>query len=126
MINIYDINDKLLMQAEVTSAAKREQEMSKSDYISLSFSAAEKVILPAGAYINYTYKIDTVREVTRKFLLLESYEPIQSDECSWKYTPQFQHPKMILSKTPFYLHSQLAKCRGKAKCMVFRRYYICT
>lgn len=106
MIKIYDINDKLLMQAEVTSAAKREQEMSKSDYISLSFSATEKVILPAGAYINYTYKIDTVREVTRKFLLLESYEPIQSDECSWKYTPQFQHPKMILSKTPFFIYTR--------------------
>lgn len=106
MIKIYDINDKLLIQAEVTSAAKREQEMSKSDYISLSFSAAEKIILPAGAYINYTYKIDKVREVTRKFLLLESYEPTQSDECSWKYTPQFQHPKMILSKTPFFIYTR--------------------
>lgn len=106
MIKIYDINDKLLMQAEVTSVAKREQEMSKSDYISLSFSAADKVILPVGAYINYTYKIDKVREVTRKFLLLESYEPTQSDECSWKYTPQFQHPKMILSKTPFFIYTR--------------------
>ena len=106
MIKIYDINDKLLMQAEVTSAAKREQEMSKSDYITLSFYAAEKVILPVGAYINYTYKIDKVREVTRKFLLLESYEPIQTDECSWKYTPQFQHPKMILSKTPFFIYTR--------------------
>lgn len=106
MIKIYDINDKLLMQAEVTSAAKREQEMSKSDYISLSFSAAEKVILPVGAYINYTYKIDKVREVTRKFSLLESYEPTQTDECSWKYTPQFQHPKMILSKTPFFIYTR--------------------
>ena len=106
MIKIFDINDKLLMQAEVTSAAKREQEMSKSDYISLSFSAAEKVIFPAGAYIYYTYKIDKVREVTRKFLLLESYEPTQSDECSWKYTPQFQHPKMILSKTPFFIYTR--------------------
>ena len=106
MIKIYDINDNVLIQAEVTSAAKREQEMSKSDYISLSFSAAEKVILPVGAYINYTYKIDKVREVTRKFLLLESYEPTQSDECSWKYTPQFQHPKMILSKTPFFIYTR--------------------
>lgn len=106
MIKIYDINDKLLMQAEVTSAAKREQEMSKSDYISLSFSAAEKVILPVGAYIYHTYKIDKVREVTRKFLLLESYEPTQSDECSWKYTPQFHHPKMILSKTPFFIYTR--------------------
>ena len=106
MIKIYDINDNVLMQAEVTSAAKREQELSKSDYISLSFSAAEKVILPAGAYIYHTYKIDKVREVTRKFLLLESYEPTQSDECSWKYTPQFQHPKMILSKTPFFIYTR--------------------
>ncbi len=104
MIQIYDIEDKLLLQAEITSAAKREQEMSKSDYISLSFSTAEKVILPVGAYINYTYKIDKVREVTRKFLLLEAYEPIQTDEMSWKYTPEFQHPKMILSKTPFYIY----------------------
>lgn len=104
MIQIYDIEDKLLLQAEITSAAKREQEMSKSDYISLSFSTAEKVILPVGAYINYTYKIDKVREVTRKFLLLEAYEPIQTDEISWKYTPEFQHPKMILSKTPFYIY----------------------
>lgn len=106
MIKIYDINDNVLMQAEVTSAAKREQEMSKSDYISLSFFAAEKIILPAGAYINYTYKIDKVREVIRKFLLLESYEPTQSDECSWKYAPQFQHPKMILSKTPFFIYTR--------------------
>lgn len=106
MIKIYDINDNVLMQAEVTSAAKREQEMSKSDYISLSFFAAEKIILPAGAYINYTYKIDKVRKVTRKFLLLESYEPTQSDECSWKYAPQFQHPKMILSKTPFFIYTR--------------------
>ena len=60
MIKIYDIDDKLLIQAEVTSAAKREQEMSKSDYISLSFSAAKNVILPAGAYIYHTYKIDKI------------------------------------------------------------------
>lgn len=104
MIQIYDIEDKILLQAEITSAAKRDQEMSKSDYISLSFSTAEKVVLPVGAYINYTYKIDKVREVTRKFLLLEAYEPTQTDEMSWKYTPEFQHPKMILSKTPFYIY----------------------
>ncbi len=106
MIQIYDIEDKIMLQAEITSAAKREQEMSKSDYISLSFSTAEKVVLPVGAYINYTYKIDKVREVTRKFLLLEAYEPTQTDEMSWKYTPEFQHPKMILSKTPFYIYTR--------------------
>lgn len=94
------------MQAEITSSAKREEELSKLDYISLSWNSTEKVILPVGAYINHTYKIDKVREVTRQFLLLEAYEPTQIDEMSWKYTPEFQHPKMILSKVPFYVRTR--------------------
>lgn len=94
------------MRAEITSSAKREEELSKSDYISLSWNSTEKVVLPVGAYINHTYKIDKVREVTRQFLLLEAYEPTQIDEMSWKYTPEFQHPKMVLSKVPFYIRTR--------------------
>ena len=109
MIKIYDIDDNVLIQAELTSAAVREEELSKSDYIQLSFSTAEKLILPVGAYIEHTYKIDKVREVTQKFLLLEAYEPTQTSESSWKYTPNFQHPKMILSKTPFYILTRNSK-----------------
>lgn len=109
MINIYDVNGKVLMQAEVTSSAIREEELSKLDYISLSWNSAEKIILPVGAYIVHTYKIDKVREVTRQFLLLESYEPEQSDEMSWKYTPEFQHPKMVLSKIPFFIRTRNSK-----------------
>lgn len=109
MINVYDVNGKVLMQAEITSSAVREEELSKSDYISLSWNSAEKVILPVGAYIEHTYKIDKVREVTRQFLLLESYEPTQSDEMSWKYTPEFQHPKMVLSKIPFFIRTRNSK-----------------
>ena len=106
MINIYDVNGRVLMQAEITNSAIREEELSKSDYISLSWNSAEKVVLPVGAYIVHTYKIDKVREVTRQFLLLESYEPTQSDEMAWKYTPEFHHPKMILSKIPFYIRTR--------------------
>ena len=102
MINIYNIDGSVLMQVPVTKEAKREEELSKSDYISLSFNAAVKVVLPVGAYIEYTYYIDDVRTVTRQFLLLEPYEPTQSSEMSWKYTPEFQHPKMALGKKPFY------------------------
>ena len=109
MINIYDVNGKVLMQAEITSSAIRVEELSKSDYISLSWNSAEKVILPAGAYIVHKYKIDKVREVTRQFRLLESYEPTQSDEISWKYTPEFQHPKMVLSKKPFFIRTRNSK-----------------
>ena len=109
MIDIYNIDGSVLMQAELTSAAKREEELSKSDYIELSWTDAQKVILPVGSYILHTYKIDNTREVTRKFLLLEAYEPTQSDEQTWKYTPQFQHPKMILGKVPFYIFTKNSK-----------------
>ena len=40
MMNIYDIEGNVLMQAEITSSAVRYQEMSKSDYISLSWTSA--------------------------------------------------------------------------------------
>lgn len=106
MINIYNIDGSVLMQVPVTKEAKREEELSKSDYISLSFNAAIKVVLPVGSYIEYTYYIDTVRKITRQFLLLEPYEPTQLDEMSWKYTPEFHHPKMILGKVPFYINTK--------------------
>lgn len=109
MINIYNINGDILLNVPVTKDAVRVEEMSKSDYISLPFNAPLKVVLPVGAYINYTYYIDSVRAVTRQFLLLEPYEPSQVDEMSWKYSPKFQHPKMILGKIPFYIHSKNSK-----------------
>lgn len=109
MIKIYDIYEKVILQVEVTSEAKREEEMSKSDFISLSFRLCDKIMLPVGAYIEYTYKIDKVRSVTRRFSLLEPYEPTQVNETSWKYTPEFQHPKMLLSKIPFYILTNNSK-----------------
>ena len=102
MITIFDVNGDALMQVPTTKDAKWERDMSTYNYISLPFNAAVKIVLPVGAYIEYTYYIDDVRTVTRKFLLLEQYEPTQINEMSWKYEPQFQHPEMILGKTMFY------------------------
>lgn len=106
MINIYNFDGEIIMQAPITKEAQREEELSKSDFISLSFSAACKIILPVGAYIVHTYYIDQTRKVTQRFSLLEPYEPVQNDEMSWKYTPEFQHPKMLLGKIPFYIKTK--------------------
>lgn len=106
MINIYNPNGDILMQAIVAKDAKREEELSKSDYISLSFNAVEKIALPMGAYIEHTYYIDRTRSVTQKFMLLEPYTPTQVDEMSWKYTIEFHHPKMQLGKIPFYIKTK--------------------
>ena len=106
MINIYNLDGEIMMQAPITKEAQREEELSKSDFISLSFSAVCKIILPVGAYIVHTYYIDQTRKVTQRFSLLEPYEPVQTDEMSWKYTPEFQHPKMLLGKIPFYIKTK--------------------
>lgn len=106
MINIYNLDGSIAMQAFVTKEAKREEELSKSDYISLSFNATDKVVLPMGAYIEHTYYIDKTRSVTQKFMLLEPYTPTQVDEMSWKYAVEFHHPKMQLSKIPFYIKTK--------------------
>ena len=106
MINIYNPDGSISMQAFVTKEAKREEELSKSDYISLSFNATVKVVLPIGAYIEHTYYIDRTRSVTQKFMLLEPYTPTQVDEMSWKYTIEFHHPKMQLGKIPFYIKTK--------------------
>lgn len=106
MINIYNPDGSISMQAFVTKEAKREEELSKSDYISLSFNATVKVVLPMGAYIEHTYYIDKTRSVTQKFMLLEPYTPTQVDEMSWKYVVEFHHPKMHLGKIPFYIKTK--------------------
>lgn len=106
MINIYNPDGSISMQAFVTKEAKREEELSKSDYISLSFNATVKVVLPMGAFIEHTYYIDRTRSVTQKFMLLEPYTPTQVDEMSWKYTIEFHHPKMQLGKIPFYIKTK--------------------
>lgn len=106
MINIYNPDGSISMQAIVTKEAKREEELSKSDYISLSFNATVKVVLPMGAYIEHTYYIDRTRSVTQKFMLLEPYTPTQVDEMSWKYAIEFHHPKMQLGKIPFYIKTK--------------------
>lgn len=106
MINIYNPDGSISMQAFVTKEAKREEELSKSDYISLSFNATVKVVLPMGAYIEHTYYIDRTRSVTQKFMLLEPYTPTQVDEMSWKYAVGFHHPKMQLGKIPFYIKTK--------------------
>ena len=106
MINIYNPDGSISMQAFVTKEAKREEELSKSDYISLPFNATVKVVLPMGAYIEHTYYIDRTRSVTQKFMLLEPYTPTQVDEMSWKYAMEFHHPKMQLGKIPFYIKTK--------------------
>ena len=97
---IYDIDDNILLDAIVTDSAEHEQELSKSDFIKLSWECDIKITLPAGSYI-------IPFDDGLKYRLLNSYSPSETDK-GFKYEPNFEHPLMWLKRVPFlYLENDL-------------------
>lgn len=90
---IYDINGNKIIDATLTSGAEHEEELGKSNLVRLSWQSDIKVTLPAGAYI-------IPFDDGLKYRLLSPYTPTE-DSTAFKYTPDFQHPLMWLSRVPF-------------------------
>lgn len=90
---IYDINDSKILEAPLTESAEHEEELGKSNLVRLSWQSDIKVTLPVGAYI--VPFNDGI-----KYRLLDPYTP-NEDSTAFKYTPEFQHPLMWLSRVPF-------------------------
>ena len=90
---IYDINGNKIIDATLTSGAEHEEELGKSNLVRLSWQSDIKVTLPAGAYI-------IPFDDGLKYRLLSPYTPTE-DSTAFKYTPEFQHPLMWLSRVPF-------------------------
>ena len=90
---IYDINGNKIIDATLTSGAEHEEELGKSNLVRLSWQSDVKVTLPAGAYI-------IPFDDGLKYRLLSPYTPTE-DSTAFKYTPEFQHPLMWLSRVPF-------------------------
>ena len=90
---IYDINGNKIIDATLTSGAEHEEELGKSNLVRLSWQSELKVTLPAGAYI-------IPFDDGLKYRLLNAYTP-NEDSTAFKYTPEFHHPLMWLSRVPF-------------------------
>lgn len=90
---IYDIHNNKILDATLTEGAEHEQELGRSDLVRLSWQSDVKVTLPAGAYI-------IPFDDGLKYRLLSPYTPTEDDRA-FKYTPEFQHPLMWLSRVPF-------------------------
>ena len=90
---IYDINGNKIIDAMLTSGAEHEEDLGKSNLVRLSWQSELKVTLPAGAYI-------IPFDDGLKYRLLNAYTP-NEDNTAFKYTPEFQHPLMWLSRVPF-------------------------
>ena len=90
---IYDIHNNKILDATLTEGAEHEQELGRSDLVRLSWQSDVKLTLPAGAYI-------IPFEDGLKYRILNAYTPTEDDK-SFKYTPEFQHPLMWLSRVPF-------------------------
>lgn len=90
---IYDIHNNKILDATLTEGAEHEQELGRSDLVRLSWQSDVKVTLPAGAYI-------VPFDDGLKYRLLSPYTPTE-DSTAFKYTPEFHHPLMWLSRVPF-------------------------
>ena len=90
---IYDIHNNKIVDATLTEGAEHEQELGRSDLVRLSWQSDVKLTLPAGAYI-------MPFDDGLKYRLLNAYTPTEDDK-GFKYTPEFQHPLMWLSRVPF-------------------------
>lgn len=90
---IYDIHNSKILDATLTEGAEHEQELGRSDLIRLSWQSDVKLTLPAGSYI-------IPFDDGLKYRLLSPYTPTEDDK-GFKYTPEFQHPLMWLSRVPF-------------------------
>ena len=90
---IYDIHNSKILDATLTEGAEHEQELGRSDLVRLSWQSDVKITLPAGAYI-------IPFDDGLKYRLLNAYTPTEDDK-GFKYTPEFQHPLMWLSRVPF-------------------------
>ena len=90
---IYDIHNNKILDATLTEGAEHEQELGRSDLVRLSWQSDVKLTLPAGAYI-------IPFDDGLKYRLLNGYTPTEDDK-GFKYTPEFQHPLMWLSRVPF-------------------------
>lgn len=90
---IYDIHNNKILDATLTEGAEHEQELGRSDLVRLSWQSDVKLTLPAGAYI-------IPFDDGLKYRLLNAYTPTE-DNTAFKYTPEFQHPLMWLSRVPF-------------------------
>ena len=90
---IYDIHNNKILDATLTEGAEHEQELGRSDLVRLSWQSDVKLTLPAGAYV-------IPFDDGLKYRLLSPYTPTEDDK-GFKYTLEFQHPLMWLSRVPF-------------------------
>ena len=75
----------LLYDILIAEAAQFEQELMKSDQVTLSWNSDENTVIPVGAYIEYKGE---------KYSLLDPYTPVQKNEVEWAYTPVFKSETM--------------------------------
>lgn len=92
-MTIYDIKDNKIIEATLTEGAEHEEELGKTNLVRLSWQSDVKISLPAGVYI-------APFDDGLKYRLLNSYTPSEDDK-GFKYTPEFHHPLMWLSRVPF-------------------------
>ena len=93
-MKIYSILGVEIADVPVQSNAEHERELMKSNFVRLEWSQSSLLELPCGSYIEYN---------GIKYRLLKDYKPEQQSTQQWDYSPEFQHPIMMLGTILFIL-----------------------
>lgn len=90
---IYDIDGNRLLDAILTENGEHEEELGIANLVRLSWNSDVKLTIPAGSYI-------IPFPDGLKYRILNYYTPSE-DNSQFKYTPEFHHPLISLSRLPF-------------------------
>ena len=104
MIDIKDIDGKVILSVPITQGSERVIELMKYDYVQLTWSSDNNETISVGSYIEYNGEV---------FSLLDPYKPEQKDEFEYEYKPQFQSKVMLFGKIPFFLYTETEKGEHK-------------
>lgn len=97
-ITIYNPDGSVWRRVPVTENAKWEQEIMKSDMITLSWNGGSCDKIKMGCYILNPY-------TGGKYTILEHYYPQSRDNVEFQYNPIFQHELWMLAKMPFLFYT---------------------
>ena len=99
-IQIYNPDGTSWGIVPITEGAKHEEELMKTDSVTLSWKSTESVCIPMGSYVAYKGVV---------YKSLEPYYPQAKDSIEYQYQPVFVSEIFMLSKIPFLLYTNDGK-----------------
>lgn len=92
-VRIYHNGGELPIRAYVGNDSVHEEEIGATNTVTLSFSGEDDIPIPVGSYI----ELEGI-----KYRTFEAFYPKQNGMRDYRYTVEFMHPVMFLTRIPYF------------------------